>query len=189
MPVCNHEGATADVLAPLTGRKGARDFLAKLGARNSRSLLKYATKRERMHSTSGNAKRSIWPAFRCVAVAATIWATRAARRWVATGGVFTVCNPTTPYMLPGSAGLVFGMLAWGTTLEPAATPGTYGPVNVGFIPVAILDEAVSLARQLGLGLEAVVVWDQRSRGPDDITEQFLKEAAHRGIEVLAVPTF
>jgi hypothetical protein len=52
----------------------------------------------------------------------------------------------------------------------------------------ILDEAVSLARQLGLGIEAVVVWDQRSRGPDDITEQFLKEAARRDIEVLAVPT-
>jgi hypothetical protein len=47
----------------------------------------------------------------------------------ATGGVFTVCNPT------NTVGVRFppGMLAWGTTLEPAATAGTYGPVNVPFI--------------------------------------------------------
>jgi hypothetical protein len=25
------------------------------------------------------------------------------------------------------------LLAWGTTLEPSATPGTYGPVNVPFL--------------------------------------------------------
>jgi hypothetical protein len=52
----------------------------------------------------------------------------------------------------------------------------------------ILDEAASLARKLGLGIVAVVVWDQRSRGPDDITEQFLKEATRRGIEVAPVST-
>jgi len=43
-----------------------------LGARNIRGLLTYATKRERMHSTSGNAKRSIWPALRFVAVAPAV---------------------------------------------------------------------------------------------------------------------
>jgi hypothetical protein len=46
----------------------------------------------------------------------------------ATGGAFTVCNPT--IAPPNGAP---GMLAWGTTLEPAATPGTYGPVNVPFL--------------------------------------------------------
>jgi hypothetical protein len=48
----------------------------------------------------------------------------------ATGGVFTVCNPTLP--LPPQLGSN-GMLAWGTTLEPASPAGTYGPVNVPFI--------------------------------------------------------
>jgi hypothetical protein len=42
-------------------------------------------------------------------------------------GVFTVCNPST-VAVPAS-----GLLAWGTTLEPAATAGTYGVVNVPFI--------------------------------------------------------
>jgi hypothetical protein len=53
---------------------------------------------------------------------------------------------------------------------------------------AILDEAASLAHKLGLGVVAMVVWDQRSRGPDDITEQFLNEASRRDIEILPVPT-
>jgi hypothetical protein len=51
----------------------------------------------------------------------------------------------------------------------------------------ILDHAMSLARDLGLGILAVVVWDQ-SRGPGDITEQFLIDATRRDIEVAAVST-
>jgi hypothetical protein len=53
--------------------------------------------------------------------------------------VVNVCNPsgtlsilgvptTVPFLLP-----VGGMLAWGTTLEPAATPGTYGAISVKYI--------------------------------------------------------
>jgi hypothetical protein len=49
---------------------------------------------------------------------------------------------------------------------------------------AILDEAVSI----GTSTVAVVAWDQQSRGPDDITEQFIKEAERRGIRVHPVPT-
>jgi hypothetical protein len=48
-------------------------------------------------------------------------------------GVFNVCNPATAgttVLTP----LEWGMVAWGSTLEPAATPGTYAPVNVPFIP-------------------------------------------------------
>jgi len=43
-------------------------------------------------------------------------------------GTFTICNP-------GGTAQTFkpGMLAWGYTLEPAAVPGTFGPVNVHYI--------------------------------------------------------
>lgn len=51
----------------------------------------------------------------------------------------------------------------------------------------ILDEAALLAGNLGVEILAVVVWD-RSRGPGDITEQFLNEATRRDIEVAAVST-
>jgi hypothetical protein len=49
-------------------------------------------------------------------------------------GAFTVCDPALRAANP-TVPLTFqsGMLAWGTTLEPAASPGTYGPVNVKFL--------------------------------------------------------
>ncbi len=46
-------------------------------------------------------------------------------------GDFTICNPATAGTTPLTA-LEYGMVAWGSTLEPAATPGTYGPVSVHF---------------------------------------------------------
>jgi hypothetical protein len=51
----------------------------------------------------------------------------------ATGGAATVCNPANPISASGTTTYTVGMLAWGTTLEPAVTAGTYGPVNVPFI--------------------------------------------------------
>ena len=44
-----------------------------------------------------------------------------------TTGALTVCNPAATLIPAG------GLLAWGTTLEPAGTAGTYGVVNVPFI--------------------------------------------------------
>ena len=49
----------------------------------------------------------------------------------ATGGAFTLCNPAT--VGTTAPGVTPGLLAWGTTLEPASTPGTYGAVEVPFI--------------------------------------------------------
>jgi fibro-slime domain-containing protein len=45
----------------------------------------------------------------------------------AVNGNLTVCNPATV------ATTANGMLAWGSTLEPAASPTTYGVVNVPYI--------------------------------------------------------
>lgn len=52
----------------------------------------------------------------------------------------------------------------------------------------ILDEAASVAAKLGLSVVAVVVWDQRSRGPSDTIEHFLKESDRRHLEVLPILT-
>jgi hypothetical protein len=60
--------------------------------------------------------------------------------------------------------------------------GAYVATNSG-----ILDDAASLARDLGLGILAVVVWDE-SRGPGDITEQFLNEVTRRHIDFASVST-
>jgi hypothetical protein len=51
-----------------------------------------------------------------------------------TSGAFTVCNPATvAQSFAGPLRLVNGLVAWGTTLEPAATSGTYATVNVPYI--------------------------------------------------------
>jgi hypothetical protein len=46
-------------------------------------------------------------------------------------GAFTICNPATAGTTPATA-LEYGMVVWGSTLEPASTPGTYAPVNVPY---------------------------------------------------------
>jgi hypothetical protein len=84
-----------------------------------------------------------------------------------TTGAFTQCNPAslvgtlagvTPAMPPyyaspaAAAGdphkgfLAYGMIAWGITLEPDATPGTYGGVNAPFLyPITPTPSASELA--------------------------------------------
>ena len=55
---------------------------------------------------------------------------------------------------------------------------------------AILDNAAALSIELHRPVAAAVVWDGQSRGPDDVTEQFLAEARARFgrvVEILTVP--
>jgi hypothetical protein len=56
---------------------------------------------------------------------------------------------------------------------------------------AILDEALMVAAPTNdpaASVLAVIVWDQVSRGPDDMTADFGREAMLRGLTVLEVPT-
>ena len=55
---------------------------------------------------------------------------------------------------------------------------------------AILDNAAALSTELRQPAGAAIVWDGQSRGPDDVTEQFLIEARARFgrvAEILTVP--
>ena len=53
---------------------------------------------------------------------------------------------------------------------------------------AILDEAMSVARQASEKAEAVVVWEGASRGEHDHSALFVQEARDRGLSVLEVIT-
>jgi hypothetical protein len=56
---------------------------------------------------------------------------------------------------------------------------------------AILDEALAVAARAdgpAASVLAVIVWDQASRGPSDMTEDFGREASARGLTVLDVST-
>jgi hypothetical protein len=52
----------------------------------------------------------------------------------------------------------------------------------------ILNETRTIARNLGVEAGAVVAWDGKSRGPDDITEQFLRAAREAGFEPIEIDT-
>jgi hypothetical protein len=53
---------------------------------------------------------------------------------------FTTCNPSTAGTT-GNLALIYGMVAWGSTLEPGAGAGNYNAVNVPFVQ-ATLSEGV-----------------------------------------------
>jgi hypothetical protein len=53
---------------------------------------------------------------------------------------------------------------------------------------AILDEALALGKTMHQPVGALLVWDGKSRGDDDVTEDFGVEARKRGLTVTEVPT-
>ncbi len=56
-------------------------------------------------------------------------------------GNFTLCNPATAVSTVALAGTQ-GLQAWGTTLEPASTPGTYSAVPVPFLKASLSPSAL-----------------------------------------------
>jgi hypothetical protein len=52
----------------------------------------------------------------------------------------------------------------------------------------LLDRAQALAKQEDTSVEALVVWNQESRGQDDVTAHFLQQAELRKIRVLQIST-
>ncbi len=53
---------------------------------------------------------------------------------------------------------------------------------------AILDEAERISREISEQVRAVVVWDGKSRGDDDLTAAFRDEAKRRGYPVTEIST-
>jgi hypothetical protein len=52
----------------------------------------------------------------------------------------------------------------------------------------LLDRGQAIATQHRVQAEAMVVWDQKSRGPDDVTEHFLTQARLRHLSVIEIST-
>jgi hypothetical protein len=62
-------------------------------------------------------------------------------------------------------------------------PNAYARTNA-----AIVDEALRISRQEKKFAQALVVWDGKSRGAEDVTAHFLEEARAKGMPVLEVLT-
>jgi hypothetical protein len=52
----------------------------------------------------------------------------------------------------------------------------------------LLDRGQAIAEEHRVQAEAMVVWDQKSRGPDDVTEHFIVQARLRKLPVMEIPT-
>jgi hypothetical protein len=52
----------------------------------------------------------------------------------------------------------------------------------------LLDRAQAFAKKEHTGAEALVVWNQESRGSDDVTGHFLEQAKLRKIPILEIST-
>jgi hypothetical protein len=53
---------------------------------------------------------------------------------------------------------------------------------------AIVDEALSIGQKLGEAVAGMLVWDGKSRGPGDLTEEFGAYAKSKGIRIIEVST-
>jgi hypothetical protein len=52
----------------------------------------------------------------------------------------------------------------------------------------LLDKAQALAGDLGTSVAALVIWNQQSRGDDDVTEHFLRAAGRRNFLITEIST-
>ena len=52
----------------------------------------------------------------------------------------------------------------------------------------LLDRAQVLAKQEHITVDALVVWNQESRGPDDVTGHFVEQAKLRKLPILQIST-
>lgn len=52
----------------------------------------------------------------------------------------------------------------------------------------LLDKAQALAKKYSAEVKAMVVWDNKSRGPDDVTSHFLNQARQRNLSVIEIST-
>jgi hypothetical protein len=87
---------------------------------------------------------------------------------------------------PGDWGLLFDRVIRGAHVEVLTLPeGQAGYLETN---VRLLDRTQALATKCRATAEAMVVWDQKSRGTDDMTGHFLAQARQRNLPVIEIST-
>jgi hypothetical protein len=87
---------------------------------------------------------------------------------------------------PGDWGSRFDKLATEVRMEVVASGG--GEESYLDTNLKLLDRAEAVAKQRNTRAIALIVWNGRSRGPDDVTEHFLKNARARNLRILELST-
>lgn len=52
----------------------------------------------------------------------------------------------------------------------------------------LLERAGAVAKEDGTSVVALVIWNEQSRGPDDVTDHFLQQAKARKVPVTEIST-
>jgi hypothetical protein len=87
---------------------------------------------------------------------------------------------------PGDWGELYNQVLKTAQVETLKVPeGQEGYLKTNLM---LLDRGQDLARARGVPAKALVIWNQESRGPDDVTEHFLEQARQRRIPVLEIST-
>ena len=87
---------------------------------------------------------------------------------------------------PGNWGKLFDQALKTSNVEVLKVPeGQEGYLDTN---LKLLDRAEALAKQFGTSLEALVIWNEESRGADDVTDHFLQQAKLRKMPVTQIST-
>jgi hypothetical protein len=87
---------------------------------------------------------------------------------------------------PGDWGEIYTKALHGSTVQVLKLPeGQQGYLETN---LKLLDQAQELAKRDHTDVRALVVWNQESRGSDDVTAHFLDQAKRRRLPIIEVPT-
>lgn len=87
---------------------------------------------------------------------------------------------------PGNWGAMFDQVMKSAKVEVFKLPaGQEGYLQTN---LDLLNRAEALAKKSGTAVEALVIWDEQSRGADDVTAHFLDQAKFRNIPTTEVST-
>ena len=87
---------------------------------------------------------------------------------------------------PGNWGELFDLAMKTATVEILKVPeGQEGFLETN---LKLLDRAQAVAKQSGTMVVALVIWNEQSRGADDVTDHFLQQAKLRKIPVTQIST-
>jgi hypothetical protein len=87
---------------------------------------------------------------------------------------------------PGDWGALFDQVMKSAKAQVLKLP----PGQEGYLQtnLDLLNRAQALAKKFGTSVQALVIWNEQSRGPDDVTAHFLEQAKLRNIPVSEIST-
>ena len=108
------------------------------------------------------------------------------KRYVLLGAEPSVFRKESVTDRPGNWGEMFDQVMRSAKVEVLKLPaGQEGYLQTN---LDLLDRAEALAKAFETSVKALVIWNEESRGSDDVTGHFLEQAKQRGIPVTQIST-